>query len=459
MHPALVRHVFFPLHEWFMRRPTVRYLREIERDQWLSRADIEQSQARKLKRLLALALNHCPWHAERIRAAGLDPFAPEDMNLAALTRLPTMTRADATANRDRLVWKDAPGGVFPYTTGGSSGQPLIFYFGRKRQAADAACRFRARRWWGQNIGDREVFLWGAPVELNKTDRIKTLRDRLFNQLLLNAFEMKPDTMDDYLGAIERFNPRCIYGYASSLALLAAHAKARGRFLELPELLVVGTTGEPLYPDQRALIREVFGAPVANEYGCRDGGLVALESPEGQTLVNSESIILEVLDEGGQPVAAGEMGEAVITHLCSEAQPFLRYRTGDMVRQSDELCRGGRGLHVIGEVVGRRTDFIVRSDGTIMHALSVIYILRAIPGVGEFKVVQHQPDQVEVLIRPNAEWRNESKDKIVERFRARMGTSVRVEISLRESIPPEASGKHRYVVSHVPLPENLAFGDG
>ncbi len=46
-------------------------------------------------------------------------------------------------------------------TGGSSGTPLIFYFGRKRQASDAAGRMRARRWWGvevevENIGTKEV---------------------------------------------------------------------------------------------------------------------------------------------------------------------------------------------------------------------------------------------------------------------------------------------------------------
>lgn len=452
MHPALVRHALFPLHEWAMKRPTLNYLAEIEKAQWLSREELEALQARKLKALLATAEAHSPWHAQRIRAAGLEPQSDAPLGLDDLAKLPRMTRADASVNRDSLVWKDVPGGVFPYTTGGSSGQPLIFYYGRKRQAADAACRFRARRWWGQDIGEREVFLWGAPVELNKTDRIKTLRDQLFNQLLLNAFEMKPERMDDYLVAIERFNPRCIYGYASSLALLAAHAQTRGRMLRLPDLCVVGATGEPLYPEQRSLIREVFGAPVANEYGCRDGGLVALESPDGQLLVNSESIILEVLDEAGRPVAPGEMGEATITHLCSEAQPFIRYRTGDMVRQSDELCRNGRGLHVIGEVVGRRTDFIVRPDGAIMHALSVIYILRAVPGVGEFKIVQHAVDRIEVLIVPNPSWQDAAKDTVAGQFRARMGESVRVEIVLCESIPPEASGKHRYVVSHVRLGE-------
>ena len=56
----------------------------------------------------------------------------------------------------------------------------------------------------------------------------SVRDRLINQLVLNAFAMTPVRMDAYLDALEAFQPRCLYGYASSLALLAAHAQERGR---------------------------------------------------------------------------------------------------------------------------------------------------------------------------------------------------------------------------------------
>jgi phenylacetate-CoA ligase len=451
MYPILVKRILFPLHERLLNRPTFAYLDEVEHAQYLPRAAIEPLQMRKLKALLRIALAHCPWHAERMRAAGIAVDDDRELTLEEFRRLPTMTRADATLHRDALVWKEVPGGAYRYNTGGSSGQPLIFYYGRRRQAADAACRMRARRWWGVEVGDPEVFLWGAPVELNKTDFIKTVRDRLFNQLLLNAFEMSETRMDAYLQQIQSFNPACLYGYASSVSLLAGHARQRGLNLRLPRLKVVCTTGEPLLPEQRRLIREVFGVPVANEYGCRDGGLIALESPEGQLLVNSESILLEILDERGRPVAPGEVGEAVLTNLCSDAQPFLRYRTGDQVRASAETCRAGRGLQVIAEVMGRTTDFVVRADGTIMHALAVIYVLRAIEGVKEFKIIQHAVDRLEVLVCPGPAWRDTAQDDIVEQLRKRMGTATRVEVKRVETIPPEASGKHRYVVSHVPIP--------
>ncbi len=366
-----------------------------------------------------------------------------------------MTKQDAAAHRDDLVWRGVPGGAFRYNTGGSSGQPLIFHFGRWRQASDAAGRMRARRWWGVEPGDPEVYLWGSPVELNKTDRIKTVRDRLINQLVLNAFAMSPARMDSYLDALEAYAPRCIYGYASSVALLAAHAKERKRMPRLPQLKVVCTTGEPLYSHQRALISEVFGVPVANEFGSRDSGFIAHETPEGQLVMMSESNILEVLDEAGYPVAPGEMGEAVITGLCSEAQPFIRYRTGDMVRMSHESDRAGRGLHVIAEVVGRSTDFLVRADGTIMHALAGIYVLRATEGVAEFKLVQHDLRDLEVLVVPNQRWKPESALSIGAGLRQRLGDDVRVTVRVVEQIAPEVSGKHRYVVSHVPLGRELA----
>jgi phenylacetate-CoA ligase len=430
-------------------------LAALEASQWLPRAEIEALQARKLNALLQVGLAHSPWHAERIRVAGLEgDVQTGQVRPTDLLRLPTMSKRDAREQLEHIVWREVPGGAYRYNTGGSSGEPLIFFYGRDRQASDAAGRMRARRWWGVDVGEREVYLWGAPVELSKTDRIRTVRDRLINQLVLNAFEMSPRQMDAYLEAIAVWRPRCIYGYASSVALLAAHADAKGCPLRLPGLRAVCTTGEPLYPHQRELIERVFGARAANEFGSRDIGFTAHETPDGQMLLLSENIILEVLDAGGQPVPIGQPGEAVMTALTSAAQPFIRYRTGDMVRLSSEGCRRGTGLHVLEEIVGRQTDFIVRADGTIMHALSVIYVLRAAEGVQQFKCIQLAPDVMQVLIVPGADWGEASREAIVAGLRARLGTDLKVEVKLQDEIPPEASGKHRYVVSHVALTADL-----
>jgi phenylacetate-CoA ligase len=451
--PAWLARSVFRAQEAAMHRPTFAMLAELERTQWLPHDAMLAYQTQRLNALLQTALMHSPWHAGRLREAGLEEAVKAGaVTPADLTNLPTMNKRDARDNVEQLVWRGAPGGVFQYTTGGSSGEPLIFYFGRARQASDAAGRMRARRWWEVEPGDREVYLWGAPVELNKTDRIKTLRDRLVNQLLLNAFEMSPARMDAYLEAITCWNPKAIYGYASSLALLAAHAEARGVRPRLRALRVVNSTGEPLFPHQRELTERVFGVPMSVEYGARDAGLMALESPDGVLLQMSETHLIEVLDEAGNPV---EEGEAVITSMVSGAQPFIRYRTGDVVRRSGRADPGGRGLDVLDAVVGRQTDFIVAADGRIMHALALIYVVRAIPGVGQFKLIQHAVDRLEVQVVPDARWNETAQETVMQGLRARLGHDLKIDLKLLDAIAPEASGKHRYVVSHVGLQGALA----
>src|SRR2546425_4732185 len=142
--PWLSRRVVYPLHERFLKRPTFAYLESLEASQWLSRADLERLQARKLTRLLQSAAKHSPWHAERILATGLDVgenCAP--VTLEELRRLPVMTKQDARANIDRLCWGDVPGGASKYNTGGSNGEPPIFFFWRNRAASRGSRRHRA----------------------------------------------------------------------------------------------------------------------------------------------------------------------------------------------------------------------------------------------------------------------------------------------------------------------------
>jgi phenylacetate-CoA ligase len=110
-------------------------------------------------------------------------------------------------------------------------------------------------------------------------------------------------------------------------------------------------------------------------------------------------------------------------------------------------------------MGRQTDFLVRADGTIMHALAGIYVLRAVDGVGEFKLIQHDRLDLEVLVVPNGRWQADMTQAIESGLRQRLGEDVRIRVRLLDTIPPEASGKHRYVVSHVRLEGGLEHAAG
>ena len=58
-------------------------------------------------------------------------------------------------------------------------------------------RLRAHRWFGLEPGEREVVLWGSPIEVTRQDRVRALRDRLINSTLLSAFNMGEAQLAQY----------------------------------------------------------------------------------------------------------------------------------------------------------------------------------------------------------------------------------------------------------------------
>jgi phenylacetate-CoA ligase len=253
-------------------------------------------------------------------------------------------------------------------------------------------------------------------------------------------------MDRYCEDLRRIRPRMVFGYASAVALLARHARSLGRRLDDLGVRVVFTTGETLYPDQREAIEAAFGAPVANGYGSRDAGFIAHQCKEGSLHVSAEDIIVELVGPDDRPVAAGENGEIVITHMATDDFPFIRYRTGDIALASGRRCACGRGLPVLDEVHGRSTDFIRTASGNQMHALALIYEVRDKPGVRAFKIIQAEDLSLELLLTGGPELTADVEARIYAGLLRRMGPGTVLTIRRVNEIPPEKSGKYRYVVS-------------
>jgi phenylacetate-CoA ligase len=165
-------------------------------------------------------------------------------------------------------------------------------------------------------------------------------------------------------------------------------------------------------------------------------------------ISAEDIIVEIVDREGRPVAPGEAGEIVVTHLATGDFPFLRYRTGDVGVLSDAHCPCGRGLPLLAEVQGRSTDFVVAADGTVMHGLALIYVVRDLPGIERFKIVQESLQRTRVLLVPGAGYAPQTAERIRLGLRQRLGANVTVDVETVSDIPSERSGKYRYVASLV-----------
>jgi phenylacetate-CoA ligase len=252
----------------------------------------------------------------------------------------------------------------------------------------------------------------------------------------------------FLDDIERRRPRMLFGYPSALDVIARHAETQGRDMSSLGIKVAFVTSEMLYREQRETISRVFGCPVANGYGGRDAGFIAHECPQGGMHVTAEDVIIEVLDEDGRPVQHGEAGELVVTHLRSYGFPFIRYRTGDLVRLGDTACPCGRGLPVLADIQGRSTDMVRLPDGTRMHGLALIYVLRDLPGIERFKIEQEAVNLIRVRIVPGRGMDPGVPGIVRQGLERRLGSAVTVTVEVVDQIPPERSGKYRYVVSRV-----------
>lgn len=96
------------------------------------------------------------------------------------------------------------------------------------------------------------------------------------------------------------------------------------------------------------------------------------------------IILEILDEHGNQLKAGQYGEVTITTLGVEGMPLLRYRTGDICTYYDTQCSCGRWSRRLSPVLGRKQQMI-KYKGTTIYPPAIFDILNNIPFIKEYVI--------------------------------------------------------------------------
>ena len=445
MPPWFVWNVLFPLQEKLKGHPTFKILRQMERADRMTPAELDRFQAGLLRDLIQYSYAHVPYFRSRLQRVGLDPAAIR--NAQDLRLLPVMAKNDIRANREALRSEIATN-LQPRATGGSTGAPLIFDLSTRRIASQVACRQRVARWWGLSAGDPELAFWGSPIEVGRHDWIRQLRDRAMNTELLSAFEMNQATMSAYLDILEQRGCRQIFAYPSAIELLCRHAGKQGRNLGNLGIKTVFVTGELLYPHQRTLIEGTLNCPVADGYGGRDSGFIAHECPAGRMHVMADAVMVELLDAARNPVAPGESGEIVVTDLYSHEAPFIRYATGDFAVASHRPCTCGRPLPVLERIEGRQNDLIAARDGRLINSLALIYPVRELDGIEQFRVVQEEIDCFRVQISKNQEFPADAEARIRSAWSHLLRSDIAVVFEYVAGFPAERSGKFRHVVSKV-----------
>jgi phenylacetate-coenzyme A ligase PaaK-like adenylate-forming protein len=435
IHPVLVNRVMFPLHERLKGKPTHARLRELDRSQWLAPEQVRAHQFRALKAHLEFAYRHVPYYRRLLDDHGLPPG--RIASFEDFAQVPCLTKDGIRANFDDLRPDLRLRGVQRMSTGGSTGATVTVLVDAERSAFTDAARLRAHRWFDADMGTPEIVLWGSPIELGRQDHIRSIRDWFLNSTLLSAFDLGEAALARYAQIIRRYRPGKLYGYASALSLLASYMAQRGWTTDGSWPRVVFTTAEPLYDFQRRAIQSVFRCPVSVEYGCRDGGLIATECPAGGLHIPAEGMVVETLPDG----------EIVVTNLAAMAMPIIRYRTGDIGALDDGPCSCGRGLPLLKRVEGRRTDFLVTPAGKVMHALAAIYVLREVPEVREFQIVQERVDHLVIRIVAEGSLSARAQSTVRERMTRLFDAPIAIDLEIVEQLT-SPSGKHRHVISRV-----------
>ena len=148
-----------------------------------------------------------------------------------------------------------------------------------------------------------------------------------------------------------------------------------------KLKVLAIGAEPHSEEQRRRIEEMMGVKAYNSFGMSEmcGPGVGFECQEQNGLHFWEDYyIVEIVDpETLEPVPDGEVGELVLTSLCREAMPLLRYRTRDLTRVLGRTCPCGRNHVRIDRMRGRSDDMMVLR-GVNIFPIQIEKILMTFP---------------------------------------------------------------------------------
>jgi phenylacetate-CoA ligase len=246
--------------------------------------ELRREREERLRTLVRLAIERSPWHRQRL--AGIDPSSLIEEDLE---HIPAMTKADLMAHWDEIVTDprlnldlandhlemlDSDGYLLDHyhviASGGSTGTRGVFVY-------DWTSWILLFVLIGRGTAARPADDPEPDGRPNVAAGVYAARATHLSSAILQTFADSsnrhrfPVTMPihEIVEGLNRVQPTGLTGYPSALCLLTNEARA-GRLHISPRF--VGTTAEPLLPEIRDALREVWGVPVANMWGCSEGGI-------------------------------------------------------------------------------------------------------------------------------------------------------------------------------------------
>ncbi|MFC2081640.1 phenylacetate--CoA ligase family protein [Candidatus Bipolaricaulota bacterium] len=406
-----------------------------------------------LRFVVERAARDVPFYKELYGRASVKPGAVS--GASDLPRLPIAQRADllAAGHAGHLRRGVDPLELVSRRTTGTTGEPLTVFFSnteawfRKLTLLDS---FRNRVRLPLPFSMVDVGVGDGQYGDDWAQRLGFVRiDRVY----------RVTPLAEQVAQLADLRPDIVEGRPSSLWLLARESRRVNIGLPRPRLVV--SFAETLYPHVRAELEHAFGSCVADYYNCQEVGNIAWECPDhdGWMHVNPSTVVVEVVDDGGEPLPVGTVGRVLLTNLYNCTMPFVRYEIGDRAALLDvRECSCGFSGTSIRSVEGRDEDFFLLPDGReISPRLAYEVVAEALPAaqlgnelfqaIRLFQIVQESRDLVAVRVVPGPDYDSSlwaGLEASVRSLHPEM--CVRVDLVSEEDLV--SSGKFRQVTSWV-----------
>ena len=189
--------------------------------------------------------------------------------------------------------------------------------------------------------------------------------------------------EQQIQAMAQFAPDGYVGTPSFLKIILDKADEQG--VALPSLKKVLVSGEAFPPSLRDALGK-RGIAAYQVYATADVGTIAYESEAREGLIVDEGVLVEIVCPGtGDPVAAGEVGEVVVTTLANADYPMIRFGTGDLSALLPGASPCGRSNMRIKGWMGR-ADQTTKVKGMFVHPSQVADIVRRHPEILRARLV-------------------------------------------------------------------------
>jgi phenylacetate-CoA ligase len=453
MHPIFVRKVFDPLVDVISGRYTCKAYSELMETQWLSEDELVAYQEKKIRQLIRHAYECVPYYRNLFKE---NAFTPSDIkSLSDLEKIPISdknTIKNSNGYPDCMFSQSHSGRRVTFgRTGGTTGEPLILAKDVNTRSYTWAAYWRWLSWMGLNRGDKSATIWGQPViHRSFLQRYESrFLEVLGNNFSLNAFDLSPKNLQDFVVQLQQKKPKHLHGYASSIFAFAQYILEND--VELPDMNI-STTAEKLDDYQRSVIEQAFGERIFDQYGCGECGSLAFECEAHQGLhITSEHAIVECVRNSNDIHPNHNVGEAIITDLDNYYMPIIRYKNGDLVELNDDVCSCGRNHPLIKNVGGRISDILYTAQKHPVHQDYFTHLLNESGYYNKYNIKKYQVIQESF---DNIIWKIVCEDipekeieKIIRRVKEGFdGTYVNIQFV--DDIPNEPSGKYRYVKSNI-----------